>query len=359
MFKPNYTITNRILKGIGTIEACREVIANAPLVPAWEARFREEAIIRTVHYGTHLEGNDLNLTEAARVVELAGAKKINDAENISGVVGKQRDIQEVINYRKVIEYIDGFEKKDKIDEKVIKKIHKLTTEKILEKEEVGNFRKTQVVVKNSKTGEVTFRPPPAIEIYYQIKDFLKWLESKEAEAMHPVIAAGIVHYEIVRIHPFIDGNGRVARAVALLYLYKTGYDVKRFFSLEEHYDSDAASYYKALQSVDPEGKHELTGWLEYFCEGLAVELERVKEKVLHISRDLKLKEKIGEQIALSERQLKLIDYIQSYGFIQNQAFGEVLPMVSEDTVLRDLKDLIKKGIIKKEGSTKKARYIMG
>jgi len=358
MFSPNYTISNKILKSIGVVEACREVIANAPLVPAWEARFREEAIIRTVHHGTHLEGNDLDISEAARVMELAIAKKANEAADIPGVRGRERDIQEVINYRKVLSYIDQFNKKNSITEEVVKRVHKLTTERILEKEDVGSFRKSQVVVRNTKTGEITFRPPAAIEVYYQIKEFLKWLASDEVKDTHPVITAGIVHYEIVRIHPFLDGNGRVARAVAVLFLYKVGYDVKRFFSLEEYYDRNASAYYTALQSVEPETKHDLTTWLEYFSEGLSNELSRIKDKVLHISRDLKLKEKMGKQIALSERQLKLVDYIQSYGFIQNPAFNEVLPMVSEDTTLRDLKDLIKKGIIRKEGSTKKAKYVM-
>lgn len=78
MFAPNFTISNKLLKHIGIIEAAKEVIENAPLVPAWEAKFREEAIIRTVHHGTHIEGNELNFTEAGKV--LAGAK----------VVGKDR-----------------------------------------------------------------------------------------------------------------------------------------------------------------------------------------------------------------------------------------------------------------------------
>src|SRR3989339_1866606 len=94
MFSPAYTISNKILKYIGIIEAAKEVIENAPLVPAWEAKFREEAIVRTVHHGTHIEGNELNFTEAEKV--LAGAK----------VVGRDRDIQEVINYRNVINYLD-------------------------------------------------------------------------------------------------------------------------------------------------------------------------------------------------------------------------------------------------------------
>jgi len=359
MFEPKYTISNSILRSVGVIEAGKEVIDNAPLVPAWEAKFREEAVIRTVYHGTHLEGNDLNISEAARVVELADAKRAKSAVDVTGVVGRQRDIQEILNYRRVVSYMEKISGEDKIDEGVVKKIHQLTTDRILDEKNCGEFRKNQVVVKNSKTGEITFRPPAAVEVYYQVNEFLKWLNSKEVEEVHPVLVAGIVHYELVRIHPFIDGNGRVARAVASLYLYKTGYDIKRFFSLEEHYDQDAAKYYGALASVKPGGKYDLTGWLEYFCEGVAIELNRVKEKVMHISRDLKLKQKIGKQVSLSERQLKLVEYIQGFGFMQNKSFEDILPMVSEDTVLRDLKDLIKKGIIRKEGSTKKARYVMG
>ncbi len=343
MYRPNYSINNRVLKNIGVIEGAREVIMNAPLVPAWEKKFRDEAILRTVHYGTHIEGNELNISEAAQVLE---GKEI---------VGRDRDVQEVINYRQVLNFIDGFA--SQIDENVIKTIHRLTTDKILQMGECGQYRTKQVVVKNSSTQEIVFRPPPAIEIPYQIENFLEWLVS-EKDA-HPVLKAGITHYELVRIHPFLDGNGRVARAVATLVLFSDGYDIKKFFSLEEHYDQDAQGYYDALQSVKEEKGSDLTEWLMYFTEGLAIELNRIKEKVQSLSVDLKLKEKIGGvQIALTERQMKIIDYIQKVGFLQNKQFAELFPMISEDTILRDLKDLLEKSIIKKEGSTKAARYVI-
>lgn len=345
MYSPNFTINNKILKNIGTIEAAREIIVNAPLVPAWEKKFRDEAILRTVHFGTHLEGNELNISEAAQVLE---GKKI---------IGRERDTQEVINYRNVLRFIDQFN--GEVGEETIKTIHKLTTEKILSPGSCGQFRNKQVVVKNSQTGEVVFRPPGVIEVPYQIEDLVSWLASSEAGQIHPVLQAGIIHYELVRIHPFLDGNGRVARAVATLVLFKEGYDIKKFFSLEEHYDKDAAQYYQALQSVKSEDNYDLTNWLAYFTEGLAIELTRIKEKVQSLSIDLKLKEKIGgTQIALSERQMKIFDYIQKVGFLQNKQFGELFPMISEDTILRDLKDLVKKSIIAKEGKTKAARYVL-
>ena len=93
MYKPKFTITNKILKNIGNIEASKEVIDHAPLLPYFEKEFSEDALVRSVHYGTHIEGNELNLTEAVNVLQG------------KDVIGRDRDIQEVINYRKVLEYI--------------------------------------------------------------------------------------------------------------------------------------------------------------------------------------------------------------------------------------------------------------
>lgn len=346
MYTPVYTITNKLLRSIGIIEASKEVIENSPLVPAWEAKFREDAIVRTVHHGTHIEGNELNYSEAEKV--LSGAK----------IVARDRDIQEVLNYRNVLKYISEYDKQY-VDEETIKHLHKLTVFKILPEDTVvGDYRKTQVVVRNSETGEITFRPPPAIEVPFLITDFLEWLNAVTAEHVHPVFIAGITHYELVRVHPFIDGNGRVARSMANLVLFRHGYDVKRFFSLEEHYDREPLYYYEALQSV---GKMngDMTSWLEYFAEGLSIELTRIKEKVKTLSTDLKIKRSLGgQQLTLSERQIKIVEYIQENGFIQNKAFFELFPMISEDTVLRELTDLLKKGIVKKEGSTKGAKYVL-
>jgi Fic family protein len=346
MYEPKYTINNRLLKSIGIIEAAKEMIENSPLVPAWEAKFREDAIVRTVHHGTHIEGNELNYTEAEKV--LSGGK----------IVGRDRDIQEVLNYRNVIKYISEFDKPE-ITEEVLKHIHKLTTHRILANEDqVGQYRKTQVVVRNSQTGEITFRPPPAIEVSFLLADFCKWLNTATADDIHPVLSSGIAHYELVRIHPFIDGNGRVARAVATLFLFKNGYDVKRFFSLEEHYDREPLNYYEALQSVGKSGG-DLTSWLEYFSQGLSIELTRIKEKVKTLSTDLKIKKSMGgQQLALTERQIKIVEFIQENGFLQNKTFFELFPMISEDTVLRELNDLLKKGIVKKDGSTKGAKYVL-
>src|SRR3989344_5723676 len=94
MYAPRYTITNQILKNIGIIEASREIIDHAALLPYYERQFQKDAMIRTVHFGTHIEGNELSLNQAEKV--MSG----------QDVVGRQRDVQEVINYRKAMERIE-------------------------------------------------------------------------------------------------------------------------------------------------------------------------------------------------------------------------------------------------------------
>ena len=143
---------------------------------------------------------------------------------------------------------------------------------------------------------------------------------------------------------------------------REGYNIKKLFSLEEHFDADPAAYYEALGSVDKQSKNigtrDLTAWLEYFTEVVAIELAKIKEKVKKISIDTRLRVKVGEQVSLSERQMRLFEYLTDQGSANMQELRRVLPMVSEDTILRDVRELLDKGIIKKQGSTKASRYVI-
>lgn len=357
MFIPKYTITNKILKNIGVVEAAREVIINAPLIPAWEAKFRKEAMERTVHHGTHLEGNPLSEEEVKDVLEG------------TDVIARDRDIQEILNYRNVLKFIDivqaqiGHSGAYNFTLETILEMHRLTTDKILPEDASGKFRIRQVVIRNTKTGQVSYTPPPAVEIPYQVEDLITWINSPEAKNTHPVIKSGIIHYELARIHPFVDGNGRVARAVATLIMFLDGYDIRKFFSFEEYFDENPMDYYLTLQAVSNQlvldtHERDLTPWLEYFTEGVAIELNRVKEKVQRISTDARIKDRLGEQVALNERQMMIMEYVHRHKTMSNKDFRKIFPDHSDDTVLRELKFLRQKGLIKKSGGTKKATYVL-
>jgi len=384
-YKPIYSITNTILKNVGVIDSAREVITHAPLVPAWEKRFQTDARAKIIHHGTHLEGNDLNLNEVEEILAPDLPSTIHNSQS-SPLPARDRDIQEVINYRAVMDYLDTLvpsrgtvpernsrvqlEKGSSADEgtvptgthipltpSILAEVHRLTVEHILPQDEAGQYRSVKVIIRNTQSHEITFRPPGPLEVPGLIEELFKWLASPEGQEVHPLLRAGILHYELVRIHPFTDGNGRTARAMALLLLFLEGYEVKKFFALEEYYDAHPEEYYSALQSVTI--SHELTTWLEYFTLGISIEFNRVKSLVHKLSLDLHLKSTIGgRQITLSQRQIKLVEYIERHGEIGMGNVRELLSDVSDDTILRDLRDLVTKNLLIKKGSTKGTKYYL-
>lgn len=349
MYAPKFTITNSILRSIGSVEGAREVIENAPLVPTYEKQFQTDAVIRTVYHGTHIEGNDLTISETKKILEG------------NEVMARSRDVQEVINYRDVVSLIEELsQKRGGYDVEMLKDIHRLTVQKLVAEDKVGVLRSTQVIIKEEGTDKVIFRPPSFVEVPYLLDDFFEWFNSDLAVDIHPVLRAGIAHYILVTIHPFVEGNGRTSRAFTNLVMLREGYDIKKFFSIEEHFDNDLSAYYDAFFEVDnqtPEiASRDLTPWLEYFSGVVAIELTKIKERIRKVSIDSRLKLKIGEQVALTERQMRLVEYLSDQGASIMKDLHKVLPMVSEDTILRDIRELMKKGIVKKQGATKAAQY---
>jgi Fic family protein len=360
-----FTITNKILMAVGEIEAAREIIDGAALVPEWEMKFREDALIRTVHFGTHVEGNDLSREQALKIVrdDPARDEKAEDVAKRVGVVARERDVQEVINYRNVVRFVDQLVRLgDKrrgfgYGERELTQLHSLAMEKILPPNELGVYRRMPVSIRDPKYGEIVGRPPLPIEVPYQMDDFWSWLKSVGKNEVHSVLLSGIVHFELVRIHPFIEGNGRVARAFSALLLSSFGYDVKRFFSVDEYFDKDVAKYYEKIASVERSGE-DLTEWLEYYTNALSSEMCKIKERVKRLSMDARYKKSGGKQISLSERQIALMETLQVRERITMGEARDVLPMVSDDTILRDLNGLVKKKLIKKQGKTKGVRYVL-
>ena len=118
------------------------LIENSPLVPAWEMKFRDDALQRTVHFGTKIEGNDLTAEQARQVVMLDDSNLRSISEK-AGIMARDRDIQEVINYRNVVWWIDqqqNIANPNILSEKTFKKLHSLTTARLIDEQYVGVYR---------------------------------------------------------------------------------------------------------------------------------------------------------------------------------------------------------------------------
>lgn len=100
----------------------------------------------------------------------------------------------------------------------------------------------QNYVANSSTGGVIYTPPLAVDVPIMMSEMVKWLNAELH--IHPVLVSGIAQFQLVHIHPFLDGNGRTSRLLSTLCLYNAGYDFKRLFAISEYYDRDRPTFYK-------------------------------------------------------------------------------------------------------------------
>lgn len=344
MFHPNFKFTNKMINNIADISAAREIIMNAPLLPKWDVQLRKEAILKMAHHSTSIEGNRLTLEDVGKIL---GGKDIRVWE---------KDRKEVEGYLKVLEYIDKIGQKGLTGytEENILRIHRYTTHGLLPDARSGHYRDIQVAVVDA-VGKVIFQPPKTAEVPSLMREFVSWLNSEDTGELYPVLMSGIAHYELVRIHPFVDGNGRTARALATLILYLRGFDTKRFFALDDYYNEDRNRYYDALETVDPK-TNDLTQWLEYFTEGVAVSMGRVKQTVLELSMDKHIKERKG-QVYLTDRQRAVVKYLQTNPRITVSEVQRILK-ITRETANQDLKQLIKLGLVKKKGKSVATYYIL-
>ncbi len=344
MYKPNYSFTNKIVKNLTLIAEARAIILNAPLIPKWEVSLRRDALLRSAHSSTAIEGNPLSLEEVSALAEGRD------------IMVRRKDKQEVLNYLEALNKIPKFAKRIPFTSADLLEIHKIVTKETLENPaDEGVFRNRQVIVGNPATGEVIFRPPGTSHVPRLVDEFLVWLNSDKANEIDAVIEAGVAHYEIARIHPFVDGNGRTARVMASLVLYKRGFDVKRFFALDDYYDHDRRSYYAALQAVD-QRTLDLTGWLEYFTDGVALSIKEVKDKVIGLSKDIKVLKEKG-QIALTERQMKIVERLVDKNKITASDVAEMFG-VSRQAALKEMNKLVELRVIELRGEGRGAHYVL-
>jgi Fic family protein len=216
----------------------------------------------------------------------------------------------------------------------------------------GEYRRVQNYVVNSATGERVYTPPPAHDVPILMQELVAWLNAPGD--VHPVIASGIAQFQLVHIHPFLDGNGRTSRLVSTLYLYRAGYDFKRLFTISEYYDRDRQAFYRALQGVREVGM-DLTGWLEFFTVGLATQLDEVKtrgERAIH--RDV-----LVRKHRLSDRQALALDHVMEKGRLTIADMERLCPRMHRRTLQRDLKELVERKLLAALGSTSRLEYVAG
>lgn len=218
--------------------------------PITLSSYEKDFELTFTHNSTAIEGNTLTLMETKVVLE--------DGVSIGGK--ELREIYEVINHKKAYRYVKKCIAENKpLDENIVKDLHAILTENIIVS---GIYRKEEVRISGAG-----FTPPAGNEMYLQIKNFYEDLKIKENE-LNPIELAAWTHAEFVRIHPFIDGNGRTSRLLMNYQLLIHGY-LPISVAKENRLD-----YYNALE------EYAVNGNLEPFADFVAqLEEQRLDEYI--------------------------------------------------------------------------------
>jgi Fic family protein len=193
---------------------------------------------------------------------------------------------------------------------------------------------------------VHFEAPEASRLDAEISRFLEWFEG--TEALDPVIKAGIAHFWFVTIHPFEDGNGRIARAIADMALARADGVAERFYSMSSQIERERKQYYDSLESSQ-RGGLDITLWLEWFLGCLYRALENAQENLWAILHKARIWERINQDGPVNERQHVVINRLLDgfEGKLSSSKYAK-LAKCSPDTALRDIKELQARDILIQE-----------
>lgn len=325
-YVPPYTISNRMLELVADIsEKVGRISSHKELES--KPHLRRNNRIRSIHSSLKIEENSLSLSEVREVI------------NGQMVLGDQKEIQEVKNA------YEAYKKIPEIDPSSIselKKIHGIMTYRTVN--ESGVFRKGEEGVFSGD--QCIFVAPPPHMVEELIKDLLSWVKENEG-VVHPLIMAAVFHYEFVFIHPFADGNGRMARLWHTVILYRWR-NIFEYIPLESQIERFQTEYYDAI------AKCHVNGNSDVFIEFMLDMINQILDKVL-----IQMKRADADISEYVKRMLHVMEFDVPY---TSNAIMEALGLKSKETLRKNyINPALELGLIRMtipdKPNSKNQRYV--
>lgn len=326
---PKYILTPKISNLLSSIESSKEVINSINIPPEIELNIRRHSSLKSSLFSARIEGNNLTLEELS--------KSSKDQKKV-----------EVFNILRALNHIRSRQAKD-LSLKDLLEWHQIVMNGLIDKQEFGKFRTQTSAIFNS-AGIAIYLPPSPSQLNTLINRLLNFINSNEhssssnKEQFVPIRAC-IAHYTFEKIHPFLDGNGRVGRLLIQAVLAKGGYGMKGLPTVEEQLDKRRSEYYRALE----ESERDITGYIEFMLETISEAAKEAKELVLQ-------KEKALPEDYLLPRRAEILNIIKEQKLVNFDTLRRRFLKVNERTLRYDLKKLQDQGLIRKRGTTKGVYY---
>ena len=305
-------------------------------------RYLTNALMEESIFSSMIEGATTTRVKAKEMLR-KGKKPSNKSE------------QMILNNYKTIQYISE-NKNENISIERLFEIHRLVTENTLEEENIGKFRlSNDIMVMDQITGEIVHTPPSFKELNELMEQFCDFFNNNPKENFtHPIVKASILHFLIGYIHPFVDGNGRTARAIFYWYLLKNGYWLTEYLSISRVILKTKTQYEKAYIYTEID-EMDVSYFIHYQVKVLTQAFEDLKT---HIAKKKKEENKLSKYLKLqniNERQSQILYWIEedSTRFFTVKEI-ETIFKITNQTARTDIEYLVQKEFLKKIGINNKS-----
>lgn len=346
----SYRTTASIEADLARLEELkRRLDSRGPLPRIWLGRTRRELEAEAVAASTSMEGVSVTVDEVRRI--LAGDRPASVAPGDMALVRGYRDAMKFVlnraddsDFEWQTELILG------IHYRVMGEDHSLGA---------GRFRRTQNRLVDVTGHRQVFLPPPPTEVSRLVTELAAW--AQEQEHTPPPLVSAVIHCRFAGIHPFSDGNGRTARILASLAMYRGGYRSPEFTSLEEWWGGHVGDYYRAFECLGSEWVDavDVTPFVEAHIRAQvsqveALSLRQATERILWLALD-----DVTKSIAGGNERMAHALYDAFFGREVTNRFYRSLADVSLATAVNDLAKLESSGLLKAIGAGRSRRYIAG
>jgi len=319
---PSYQITPDILEIIAKIEANRIFFHSIPILPQIKEKIQRISLLKSSLYSARIEGNPLTIEE------------VDTSQN-------RQKKREVFNILSAIKFIDkGVGNKKLLSQKDILNLHRLVLKDL--SPEAGYLRREMGAIFN-RAGIAVYVSPPPSQISALLDDLLSFINSDKEK--FPIITAFIAHLVFEKIHPFIDGNGRVGRLLIFNVFMIKNWSFNINIALEEYLDKHKEEYYYHLDI----GLKRPEDYLLYMLDAFWQQTEKIKDQIREESEK-------NKKIILPPRQEEIYFIISDHKMVSFDIIKRRFLKVPGRTIRYDLKKLQEKGLIRKVGSTKGTFY---
>ncbi|MEM9463943.1 MAG: Fic family protein [Actinomycetota bacterium] len=361
MLIENYHHTPAMEEALERIAEARSLLeAHLDQPEDWHGVIRRQVLAAVVHYSTAIEGNILTRDQVESII--AG----------EAIEVPEKDRIEALNYYRAMRWSQtrAQDPQWKLGHETILTLHFMVgTDLGSGYEPLGQYRHGQNTVQDRRTGEAIFWPPRPADVQDLMTEFIRWVRQRSDSPTNPYIVNALAHLNFVAVHPFSDGNGRVARLLCSLLMMREGYKAQAFWSLEQFFGENAEEYGRVISSAlgprwQPD-RVDATAWIEWYLNAVATQVSTAELAVRRSVAEfaavvgaLSASGKLPVNPEMAPRTVIPVWLAVTGGRVTRRQLARYTD-VSDETLSRDLRRLSQESLLERTGKGRGAAYLPG